>query len=97
VRRLAEARFAPRLGRLRIGLGRRDGAGCGFRGVAPCPRLDAAARPGGLRFGAGAAGALTTSPASSSSSALAAVRPTWSMRTIRFSPTQRAAPAIEMM
>src|SRR5450759_741876 len=42
-------------------------------------------------------GVQTTSPDSSSSRALAAVRPTLSMRTMRFSPTCGAAPAIEMM
>ena len=45
----------------------------------------------------GRAGAVTTSPASSSSRAVAAVLPTWSMRTMRFSPTLPAAPAIEIM
>jgi hypothetical protein len=51
-----------------------------------------------LAVGAGGRGVgRTTSPDSSSSSALAAVRPTWSIRTIRFSPTHGAAPAIEMM
>src|SRR5262249_20931650 len=48
--------------------------------------------------GSGALGAgVITSPSSSSKRALAAVRPTWSIRTIRFSPTFAAAPAIEMM
>src|ERR1700722_8873871 len=45
----------------------------------------------------GRAGAAITSPFSSSSSAVAAVRPPRSMRTIRFSPTNGEAPAMEMM